>query len=47
LEEALRAQITAGFEIIRGLNVQALYALRSQAGNLTHFMQASLRFEDF
>jgi hypothetical protein len=47
IEESMRAQITAGFEIIRGLNLQALYALRSQAGNLTHFIQASIRFEDF
>lgn len=47
LEESLRAQITGGFELIRGLNVQGLYALRSQAGTLTHYVQASLRFEDF
>jgi hypothetical protein len=47
LEEVFRGQITAGFEIMRGLNVQALYALRSQAGNITQYMQASLRFEDF
>lgn len=47
LEESLRAQITGGFELIRGFNVQGLYGLRSQAGTLTHYVQASLRFEDF
>jgi hypothetical protein len=47
LEEAFRAQIMGGYEIVRGLHVQGLYALRSQAGNLTHYLQASLRFEDF
>lgn len=47
LEEAFRAQVTAGFEIVRGLHLQGLYALRTQVGNLTHYVQASLRFEDF
>jgi hypothetical protein len=27
--------------------VRGLYGLRSQAGTLTHYVQASLRFEDF
>lgn len=47
LEESLRAQVIAGFELARGFNLQGVYALRSQAGKLTHYVQASFRFEDF
>lgn len=45
--ETFKAQMSLGYEIIRGFNVQATYQFRKTGKESVHIVQVSLRFEDF
>ena len=40
-------QITAGYEIVRGFNIQSSYSLRNSNSNNSHYFRIIFRFEDF
>jgi hypothetical protein len=45
--ETFKAQMSLGYEIIRGFNIQAAYQFRKTGKENVHIAQISLRFEDF
>jgi hypothetical protein len=45
--ETFKAQMSLGYEIIRGFNIQAAYQFRKTGKENVHIAQVSLRFEDF
>ena len=45
--DATRIQLEAGWEIIRGFNIQAIYQIKYQDNTITNFFRCIFRFEDF
>ena len=45
--ETFKTQMSIGYEIIRGFNIQAAYQFRKTGKENVHIAQVSLRFEDF
>ncbi len=45
--ELFQLEVAAGYEIIRGFNIQGLYRLESVDGEVGHVFRLAFRFEDF